>query len=279
MKFCQKNYETGKKYVIIINDNIIGRIELNMNQILTTKKLYVTPELKRKKKIYKVDFIVSVFLVIALISFYLYAAYSRAKDEGVAKDILTSLNVEEEGDTSESDKLIVALDEAAEKEKAEKESKQNGGATKTKKRKTVRTPDGREYTSVATVYIPTLNVKYPVLLPSEQSTEAIEALLKVSPCKFWGPEVNEVGNFCIVGHNYRNTKFFSKVPTLTNGDVIQVTGVEGTTVNYQVYDKYTVQPEDVACTSQLTNGRKEVTLITCTDDSSLRWIVKAREIK
>ena len=252
-----------------------------MNQILTTKKLYVTPELKRKKKIYKVDFIVSVFLVIALISFYLYAAYSRAKDEGVAKDILTSLNVEEEGDTSESDKLIVALDQASEKEKQEKEknNQQNGGVAKNNKRKTVKTPDGQEYTSVATVYIPTLNVKYPVLLPSEQSTEAIEALLKVSPCKFWGPEVNEVGNFCIVGHNYRNTKFFSKVPTLSNGDIIQVAGVDGTTINYQVYDKYTVQPEDVACTSQLTNGRKEVTLITCTDDSSLRWIVKAREIK
>ena len=32
-----------------------------MNQILVTKKLYITPELKRKKKIYKFDFIISVF--------------------------------------------------------------------------------------------------------------------------------------------------------------------------------------------------------------------------
>lgn len=28
-----------------------------MNQILVTKKLYITPELKRKKKIYKFDFL------------------------------------------------------------------------------------------------------------------------------------------------------------------------------------------------------------------------------
>ena len=250
-----------------------------MNQILITKKLYVTPELKRKKKIYKIDFIVSVLLVMALLSFYLYAAYSRAKDEGVAKEILTSLNVEEDN----GDALVIALDDGAQKQ-LEEEAKQSGGnrganSSGNKKRKTVYAQDGTAYTSLATVTIPSIGVKYPVLLPAEQTTESIEALLKVSTCKFWGPEVNEVGNFCIVGHNYRNTKFFSKVPNLSNGEIIQLTGVDGTTVNYAVYDKYTVDPQDVSCTSQLTGGRKEVTLITCTDDSSLRWIVKAREVK
>ena len=48
--------------------------------------------------------------------------------------------------------------------------------------------------------------------------------------------------------------------------------------NYEVYDKYTVIPEDVSCTSQNTDGRTEITLITCTDDSSQRVIVKARAI-
>ena len=42
-----------------------------MNQILVTKKLYITPELKRKKKIYKFDFLLSIFLVCILISMYL----------------------------------------------------------------------------------------------------------------------------------------------------------------------------------------------------------------
>ena len=49
-------------------------------------------------------------------------------------------------------------------------------------------------------------------------------------------------------------------------------------MKYKVYDKYTVVPEDVSCTSQLTNGRKEITLITCTNDNKLRYIIKAREI-
>ena len=52
----------------------------------------------------------------------------------------------------------------------------------------------------------------------------------------------------------------------------------GKTVQYEVYDKYTVDPTDVSCTSQNTKGQKEITLITCTDDSKQRVIVKARAI-
>ena len=50
-----------------------------MNQILVTKKLYITPELKKKKKIYKFNFILSLFFLIVLVSFYIYAAYDREK--------------------------------------------------------------------------------------------------------------------------------------------------------------------------------------------------------
>ena len=87
-----------------------------------------------------------------------------------------------------------------------------------------------------------------------------------------------MGNFCIVGHNYRNTRFFSKVPTLENGDIIEITDLTGRKISYRVYNKYTVDPTDVSCTSQLTNGNKEITLITCTNDSKMRVIVKAREV-
>ena len=100
----------------------------------------------------------------------------------------------------------------------------------------------------------------------------------MSPVKFWGPEPNEVGNFCIVGHNYRDTRFFSKVPTLENGDLIEITDLSGKTINYKVYNKYEVVPEDTSCTSQLTDGKKEITLITCTNDNKHRVIVKARAI-
>lgn len=48
-------------------------------------------------------------------------------------------------------------------------------------------------------------------------------------------------------------------------------------IEYEVYDLYKVEPEDVSCLSQETNNTKEVTLITCTSNSKQRIIVKARE--
>ena len=50
------------------------------------------------------------------------------------------------------------------------------------------------------------------------------------------------------------------------------------TSGFKIYDKYIVDPTDVSCTSQNTGGKKEITLITCTDDSKQRVIVKARAI-
>ena len=48
-----------------------------MNQILISEKVYVTPELKRNKKLYKFNFIVSFMLAIILFSYYVYAEYQR----------------------------------------------------------------------------------------------------------------------------------------------------------------------------------------------------------
>ena len=61
------------------------------------------------------------------------------------------------------------------------------------------------------------------------------------------------------------------------GDIIELSDFSGRTLTYKVYDKYTVDPTDVRCTSQLTSGKKEVTLITCTDDSTQRVVVKATQ--
>ena len=86
------------------------------------------------------------------------------------------------------------------------------------------------------------------------------------------------GNFCIVGHNYRSNKFFSNVPDLEIGAIIEITDLTETTCQYSVYDIYTVDPEDTSCTSQLTNGKTEITLITCTDDGTERVVVKATKV-
>ena len=60
---------------------------------------------------------------------------------------------------------------------------------------------------------------------------------------------------------------------------MELTDLTGRTITYEVYDKHTVDPNDTRDTTQMTGGRKEVTLITCTDDSQLRVIVRCKEVK
>lgn len=255
-----------------------------MNQILITKKLYITPELKRKKKVYKFNFLISLFVVVILTSAYIYAEYDRNKSEETSQEILASIEEQQDNTIAKnSDVLIVVLDEENEIDEEEQqeiieEQERAMATTNTPAVVTNTTKDGYKYVTVATVNIPKINVNYPILDGETDSVEETEALLKISPTKFWGAEPNEVGNFCIVGHNYRNKKFFSKVPTLVNGDIIEITDMQGKTLQYKVYSKYEVNPSDTSCTTQLTNGKKEITLITCTDDSKLRVIVKAEAI-
>lgn len=252
-----------------------------MNQILVTKKLYITPELKRKKKIYKFYFFLSVFLVFALISVYIYAEVDRNKGEETSQAILDEFSQEIDNTTADSDVLIAVLNDTSSEDGSDSSSassSQNQPQRTVNTSRVQTTSDGYNYSTIAIINIPKINVNYPIIDGKTDSTEETEALLKISPTKFWGPNPNEVGNFCVVGHNYRDTRFFSKVPTLENGDLIEITDESGKTVKYSVYDKYEVAPDDVSCTSQLTNGKREITLITCTNDSKLRVIVKARAI-
>ena len=134
-------------------------------------------------------------------------------------------------------------------------------------------PNGEKYTVVAILNIPSLNINYTVL------SDTSEELLKISLNKFWGPDANEVGNFVIAGHNYRNKTYFGRLSEIEIDDIVELTDPTGRTLAYSVYDTYYVDPKDVSCTSQLTNGKKEVTLITCSSDGSERLVVKAREVE
>ena len=248
-----------------------------MNQILVTEKLYVTPQLRRKKKLYKAQLFLAVFFVCLLSSYYIYAEYDRNKSEEVSQEILSGIRFVESSDnndtTTAKNAIVVALIEGGEEEEEQQvviqqelENTQSSNASHT-------TEEGITYTAEAELNIPRLGINYPVL------SETTEELLKISVNKYWGPKPNEVGNYCIVGHNYKNKRMFGKLSEIVNDDIIELTDVSGKTVKYSVYDKYIVEPTDVSCTSQLTNGKKEVTLITCTNYGQQRLIVKAREIK
>ena len=172
--------------------------------------------------------------------------------------------------TADKDPIIIVLSEAEANEQAEDEPIQSQSSDK------ITTVDGITYSVDSFITIPKIGISYPVL--SETSDE----LLEISVNRYW-PEPNklkpnEVGNYCIVGHNYRNGKMFGRLSELEDGDIVQLEDTTGRTLQYQVYRKYVVEPTDTTCTSQLTNGRKELTLITCTNYGTQRLIVKCREM-
>ena len=127
------------------------------------------------------------------------------------------------------------------------------------------------YNVIAKLEIPQIELETYVIKFSEET-------LNISVTKFWGPNPNESGNFCIAGHNFKNKNMFHNLQKLEIGDKIFLKDNNIGTVEYEIYNKYIVDPENVSCLSQDTNGSKEVTLITCTSNSKKRIIIKAREV-
>jgi len=251
-----------------------------MNQILISQKLYVTPAMKKKKKMFKIEFILSVVALAGLSVYGMSQAYDRNKKESVSKEILQAMEIQPETIMVEEEAVVLVLnaptlgegtlniDEVETIVTVERE-------LEIEEEQKVTANDGTIYYTIGKINIPKINCTYPIL---SSETENYDTLLKIAPCKFHGSNPNEIGNLCIIGHNYRNSQFFSKVPKLVNGDIIEITDNFGKTVNYEVYDKYIVNYTDTACTTQQTDGKKEITLITCTDASDEnRVIVKARE--
>lgn len=249
-----------------------------MNQILVSKKLYVTPGMKRKKKLFKIEFFLSVFALIGLSTYGICSAYDRNKSEAVSKEILAAMEVQPETIVVEEQVVVLALNASTENERVNIDEIEKVTVTReieVSEEQKVTANDGTVYYTIGQINIPSINCQYPILA---SDTENYDTLLKIAPVKFHGANPNEVGNFCIVGHNYRNSQFFSKVPKLENGDIIEITDTFGKTIQYEVYDKYIVVDTDTSCTTQRTDGRREITIITCTDASDEhRVIVKAKE--
>lgn len=126
------------------------------------------------------------------------------------------------------------------------------------------------YKVVGKIKIPKLEIEKYIL------EETTEESLKVAVTKTYGPKANEIGNFCISGHNYIQT--FGRLKELEIGDKIIITDTYNRKVTYQIYQTYKVDPSDTTCLSQETNGEREVTLITCTLGAIKRTIIKAVEV-
>lgn len=119
--------------------------------------------------------------------------------------------------------------------------------------------------------IPAFNFKTEVL--KNYTKEGMEVCVS----KYWGPNPNEIGNYCIAGHNYITERMFSKLKNLKIGDTIFLSDNTNGKYTYVIYDIYKVTPENVTPLGQETQGKREITLITCNNYSKSRLVVKAVE--
>ena len=132
--------------------------------------------------------------------------------------------------------------------------------------------DLKGYKVIGKLQIPAINLETYILENTNKET------LNISVTKLTGPEINQIGNFCITGHNYINSKMFWKLNKVKINDEIILTDTYDKSLRYKVYEKKEIEPKQIEVLNQDTKEEKEVTLITCTFGASKRLIVKASEI-
>ena len=208
--------------------------------------------MKRKNKI----IIVNLFLIFIVLTILVFVILDIYKENKIGKSnydvqgVSTSVNNKEENKINEN--------------KTNKEKKYI---------KEDVTLEYKGYTVISKLEIPKIDLETYVL------EKYLEETLNISVVKFYGANPNEIGNFCIAGHNFKNKNMFKNLKKLSVGDNLFIIDNDIGRVEYEIFDIYKVSPKDVACLLQETNGKREVTLITCTIDSKERIIVKAREKK
>lgn len=249
-----------------------------------------TNEYNNGKRKVSIQICIMLILVVAIVILIAFSFNIYAVDSNEDEVLLSDTNIEN-NNTSEEFIIITenkaqniteeSIDNNTENENTiveeteEPEEDSSNTQANSKKTTTYTTDSGETYSIIATLDIPSLNINYPIL--SSTSTE----LLKISLNKYWGADPNEVGNMVVLGHNYKNSKFFGKLPNIKIGAVVNITDTSGRTLKYKVYDTDIIDPDDNECTSQLTDGHTEITLITCYYEkgkahATKRFVVKAR---
>lgn len=210
-------------------------------------------------KVLTVLLIVVIIGIVGLLGFFGYQVLSglfsdKDKDEFMA-EYRNELGIQAEEDNEITSGDLNLITDIAQVE--------NGGTSGT-------VEQYKGFNVLGTIEIPRTGVDLPIL--DARTTKA----LNTSCILQYGPGPNQVGNTVIAGHNYRNGKFFSDNYKIENGDTIYITDNSGQRLKYVVYNKYQTTPEDADYMDRDTNGKPEISLTTCTDDSKARIIIWAK---
>lgn len=193
-----------------------------------------------KKKIYNIILIILALILLVVISII---AFKRINNQIKEKELINTVA-----------DIKVKLEEIKESENDEKTITEYKG-----------------YDIVGIIEIPKINIEYPIINQTSDETMAL------SITKFWGNNVNDIGNFTMAGHNYFDGTMFSNTNKLNIEDTIKMTDLDGKTIEYKVFDKYIIDPNDVKCVQSVKENTREITLITCINGRNNRLVVKARE--
>ena len=134
------------------------------------------------------------------------------------------------------------------------------------------------YKVIGIVKIPKIEIEYPILDIDTYNPEETKEPMKFSIVKYWGGNVNDYGNLSIAGHNNYDGTMFGKTKKLVKVDIVELTDLSKKTIQYEIYDIFVTDPNDVTILQTKDENIREVTLITCTNGNKQRLILKAREV-
>jgi LPXTG-site transpeptidase (sortase) family protein len=119
--------------------------------------------------------------------------------------------------------------------------------------------------------IPELNEELPII--GKWSYK----LLKISVCRYKGPDPNEDGNLVIIGHNYKNGSHFGRLSKLSVGSEIYLTNAStGQRLRYVVYQIKSIAPDAFSALKSY-RGDAGLTLMTCKDNGTNRLLVRCEQ--
>lgn len=127
------------------------------------------------------------------------------------------------------------------------------------------------YDVIGKIEIPKTKVEYPILEDTTKNS------IEIAIARLYGAYPNEIGNMVLVSHNFRDGRLFSNNKKLANGDKIYITDNSGRRLEYEIYNTYVTDREDFDYATRDTQGKREISLSTCTDDVKQVLIIWARE--
>lgn len=211
--------------------------------------------------------VIGVLILLGFLGIDIYKKYATEKEVAkVIDDYDTALNTIENATTNENTELP---DIATEPSQNITNSDTSEGGTSGKQPVKIQYEG---YNVEGKIEIPAINLKYPIL--EKTTPSSIETAVAIM---YSANGLNQPGNTVIAGHNYRNGSFFGNNDKLKEGDKIYITDNSGTKIKYNIYNIYETSPDDSDFIMRETNGKREISLSTCTDNSKARLIIWAVE--